>query len=197
MSLPTNYSTPPAPSFIDYSKSVDQLIDEMQIEREDVNDGKNSDNAEIIDEPGMYNGLNDSDKNTPEIKSADESKNIDLSEAKLEAFFITHTIDKLNGLICGGISKEPPENFFADDAEFKTIQEYFYQYRKNSSKPLPLWLQLSVSLGTIYGPKYIQAFQVRKMKSRQSELEMENQTLRDEIEDIRKQILKNDASKTD
>lgn len=194
--LATSHTPPPsaAPSFIDYHKSVEELIDEMQIDREDVNAGKSTEEAEIIDEPGMYTGHDIEDDDVSDDASAGASPikttKIDLSEASLEAHFLAQTVDKLNALICGGISKELPENFYADKAEFKTIEKYFLQYRKDATKKLPLWLQLSITLGTIYGPKYVQAFQVRKMKARQSELESENEDLRTQILEIR-ELLQN------
>jgi len=173
-------------------KSVDTLIDEMLQEREDVNDGKP---VNIADTPIDAPELIPDDPPDKKIVSGDiitgisDKPKLSEKKARFEARFIARNANRLNAFGCGILADDDDDKFKADNEDLKELEEVFFEWRKDSDEPLPLWMNIVVSCGLVFGPKWKQAFSMRKYKK---QIELQNT----EIENLKKKLKKQESEET-
>lgn len=180
-------------SFSKYD-SIENMILEMKTPREDVNAdkkpaAKTEEETEVIeDAPELKEPENISTTPGPPVIELGKNKISD-KKARLEAKFLARTNDNVNSLACSFIADEDPDDFGADEDEIEDITEYFYNWRSESTEPLPIWMELVIGIGFIYAPKYKQAFKLRKVKKLNLILENEKtemqQTIQHQLEKIK------------
>ena len=172
-------------SFSKYD-SIENMIFEMKTPREDVNAdkkpvAKTEEETEVIeDAPELKEPENIPIPQKPFVEI--EKPKISDKKARLEAKFLARTNDNVNSLACSFIADEDPDDFGADEDEIEDITEYFYNWRSESTEPIPIWMELVIGIGFIYAPKYKQAFKIKKVKKMNAILENEKIELQKTIE---------------
>lgn len=188
------FETPDDKIYTEY-ETLENLIDNMGVEREDVNENivdhfpENTETDDFEDkeiedfeETEDFEEVQQLDDYIPVVKKIDEKK------ARLEAKFLTETNDKLHAFICGLIAGEDTEDFEAEDDEKEDIQEAIYQWRKDAETHMPEWLQAVAFITVVYTPIYTRAFKTRKLKKENEALENELDAKDKEISELHKLI---------
>ena len=166
--------------------NIETMLSEMKTDREDVNEGKP---RAIEDESPPLPPEETTTINQPEVIVINGPKRIPAQKAKFESRFLARQNDRVNAFLCSLIANEDPDNFKADQEDIDEIAEYLYEWRKDSQEPLPVWLEVAIGIALVYGPKYKEAFALKKEKKRSAGLEDEKLRLQEESAAQQKQIL--------
>ena len=166
--------------------NIETMLSEMKTDREDVNEGKP---RAIEDEPPPLPPEETTTVNQPEVIVINGPKRIPAQKAKFESRFLARQNDRVNAFLCSLIANEDPDYFKADQEDIDEIAEYLYEWRKDSQEPLPVWLEVAIGIALVYGPKYKEAFALKKEKKRSAGLEDEKLRLQEESAAQQKQIL--------
>lgn len=103
--------------------------------------------------------------------------------------FIVSGGDKAIAFLCDMISdNDGEENFNADEDEKRELQEYVAMLLPDDKEVIPPWLMLVVTAGLIYGPKFKDAFKLKKYKKALEEQQIKNAQIQQENEQLRQQL---------
>lgn len=174
-----------ADELIEKRLQVEELFDELKDTREIVDETK----SEIPDDQFETEKNDDSIFDEESEKRKSISIGLKNKLAKGEAKILTRVNDSLNSFICSLIADDDPDKFKANKTDLKDIEDVIYDFRKESDKHLPAWLQIALFIGATYGPLYKSAFDMRKLNKRNAILEAENKLQQQQIASQNNQVV--------
>ncbi len=140
-----------------YNCDLEGLLTEMQEPREDVNQGK-----EQVQQPATASYSDP--KPAVKEKLTAEEKSLREKRARWEAKFLTKSNDTLQALICSIIAQEDDLDLYrAEKTELEDLANEIYEMRKDAKDHLPPWVGILVGLLLMYGPKYKEAVNDRRV----------------------------------
>jgi len=167
-------------------QSVDELLDEMGIERENVNDGKPVDIAEPPpDAPELIPDDTSPFETDTVNQILKEPSRLQDRKARFESDWIARNTNRVNKFICSLIADDDATDFGIDKEDLKEISDILYEWRRISQEPLPLWLELVVTFLLVFAPKWKLAFGVRKLKKQIQEQSAEIERLKKEQKELK------------
>lgn len=202
-----NQTTPITGDSYTKYQPIEELIEEMDIPKQDVNKDKPPDiitpveldlpQKKPVTEPvevpvNPVNPVKDYNDGDEPVKP---TKTLGLM-AKGESEFLAKQNDRVQAFICAVIAKEDePERFKADSEELQEIADYIYAWRKDSIKPLPPWIMILLAIALIYMPKYTDAIKLRKEKKQIIDQQTEIDFLRQQTQAQAELLKKAEAEK--
>lgn len=133
--------------------------------------------------PQQEEEIEEVDENKPTIAKVSK-----VAKTKASQFLVSGG-DKAIAFLCDMISdNDGEENFNADEDEKRELQEYVTMLLPDDKDVIPPWLMLVVTAGLIYGPKFRDAFKLKKYKKALEEQQIKNAQIQQENEQLRQQL---------